>query len=142
MSSIRQRLFLLILVPLIALTLTAAKLIYNAHGDYRGATLTQEVLRVAVAAGELIHTLQIERGATAGFLQSKGEKFADTLPGIRKNSDERLAAYVREMQAAGDLTALQAIQGKARAKLDALAQVRARADKHDIGVPDQIAAYT
>jgi len=142
MSSIRQRLFLLILIPLIALALTAAKLIYNAHGDYRGATLTQEVLRVAVAAGELIHTLQIERGATAGFLQSKGEKFADTLPGIRKHSDERLAAYVREMQAAGDLAALQAIQGKARAKLDALAQIRARADKHDIGVPDQIAAYT
>jgi methyl-accepting chemotaxis protein len=142
MSSIRQRLVLLILVPLLALALTAAKLIFNAQSDYRGAQLTQEVLHVAVSSGELIHTLQIERGATAGFLQSKGAKFADTLPGIRKSSDGNLAALKTELDSAIQVAGLQPLIGKAREKLDALAQIRARVDKQEISVGDQITAYT
>lgn len=141
-TSIRQRLFLLIVVPLIALGITATNLILDAHRDYRGATLTQEVLKVAVSAGKLIHTLQIERGATAGFLQSKGEKFADTLPGIRKNSDTNLTAFQSEAQGASQLGPLQASLQNAQEKLDQLKAVRARADKFDISVPDEIAAYT
>jgi methyl-accepting chemotaxis protein len=141
-TSIRQRLFLLIVVPLIALGITATNLILNAYRDYRSATLTQEVLKVAVSAGELIHTLQIERGATAGFLQSKGAKFSDTLPGIRKNSDGNLTTYQREVQGAAQLGSLQATLQKAQEKLDTLNNVRARADKFEINVPDEIAAYT
>ncbi len=141
-TTIRQRLFFLVVVPLLALAITAGNLIHKAYGDYRGATLTQEVLKVAVAAGELIHTLQIERGATAGFIQSKGAKFGDVMPGIRKNSDANLAAYQREAGAAGQLAALQTALGKAREKLDQLNEVRARADKLEISVADEVAAYT
>jgi methyl-accepting chemotaxis protein len=141
-TSIRQRLFLLIVVPLIALGITATNLVLNASRDYQSATLTQEVLKVAVSAGELIHTLQIERGATAGFLQSKGAKFSDTLPGIRKNSDGNLATYLREAQVAVQLGSLQATLQKAQERLDQLKEVRTRADKFEISVPDEITAYT
>jgi len=141
-TSIRQRLLFLAIVPLLALAITATNLILNAWKDYRGATLTQDALKVAMASGELIHTLQIERGTTAGFLQSKGTKFSDTLPGVRKNSDDKLAAYLREAQAATGLAALQSTLNNARAKLDALKEVRAKADKFDISVPDGIGAYT
>jgi methyl-accepting chemotaxis protein len=141
-TTIRQRLFLLVIVPLLALAITAGNLIYKAYGDYRGATLTQGVLKVAVAAGELVHTLQIERGATAGFIQSKGAKFGDVLPGIRKNSDANLAAYLSEAGATGQLPALQAALAKAQEKLDQLQDVRTRADKLEISVADEVAAYT
>jgi methyl-accepting chemotaxis protein len=141
-TSIRQRLFLLIVVPLLALAITATNLIRNAYEEYRGATLTQEVLKLAVASGELIHMLQIERGSTAGFLQSKGAKFADVLPGIRQKSDERLAEYGREASAADKLSALGTALSKAQEKLDALKGVRTRADKFEISVADEVAAYT
>jgi methyl-accepting chemotaxis protein len=141
-TTIRQRLFFLVVVPLLALAITASNLIRNAYQDYSGATLTQEVLKVAVASGELIHALQIERGSTAGFLQSKGAKFADVLPGIRKKSDEQLAEYAREAGTAGRLAALGAALAKAQERLDALKEVRARTDKFEISVADEVAAYT
>lgn len=52
-STIRQRLFILVVVPLLALAVTAANLIGNAYHSYRGARLTEQALRVGVAAGEL-----------------------------------------------------------------------------------------
>ena len=141
-TTIRQRLFFLAFVPLLALTITAASLIGDAYQDARGARQTQQVLRVAVAAGELIHHLQIERGSTAGFLQSKGTKFADVLPGIRQQSDARLAAYGAEAAASAGLAALDAAVAAAGEKLEALKAVRARADKFDISVADEVKAYT
>lgn len=141
-TTIRQRLLFLAMVPLLALAITATNLIRNAYEAYRSATLTQEVLTVGVSAGELIHTLQIERGATAGFLQSKGAKFADTLPSIRKNSDERLAAYLGKSRAGTQLPALSTALGQAQEKLDALKEVRTRADKLEISVADEVTAYT
>ncbi len=141
-TTIRQRLVILIIVPLLALAITAANLILNAYRDYRGAVSTQETLKVAVAAGELIHTLQIERGTTAGFLQSKGARFADTLPGVRKNSDGKLATYLAEAGAAAGLDELQAALKSARTRLDALKDLRGRVDAFGIPVPDGIAAYT
>jgi methyl-accepting chemotaxis protein len=143
-TTIRQRLLFLVMVPMLALAVTAINLIRNAYGDYRSATVTQEVLRVAVAAGDLIHTLQIERGSTAGFLQSKGAKFADVLPGIRKNTDGKLLAYTADARSSAQLAApaLAAAVARAQERLDALNGVRVRADKMDISVPDEIAAYT
>jgi methyl-accepting chemotaxis protein len=143
-TTIRQRLVFLVMVPMLALAVTAVNLIRNAYGDYRSATVTMEVLRVAVAAGDLVHTLQIERGSTAGFLQSKGAKFADVLPGIRKNADDKRRAYAAEAASSGRLAApaLAAAVARAQERLDALNGVRSRADRMDIGVADEIAAYT
>lgn len=140
--SIRQRLFILVIVPLLALAVTAANLIGNAYHSYRSAQLTEQALQAGVAAGELIHTLQIERGATAGFLQSKGAKFADALPGIRKNTDDRLAAYQQLVAGAGRSDLLAGALAKAGESLGQLGDVRARADKQAISVADEVAAYT
>ena len=143
-TMIRRRQLLLVMVPLLALAVTAANLIRNAYQDYRSAAVTREVLRVAVAAGDLIHTLQIERGATAGFLQSKGAKFADVLPGIRKDTDGKRLAYTAEAANSGRLEApaLAAAVGRAQEGLDALNGVRSRADRLDIGVAEEMVAYT
>ena len=92
-TSIRQRLFLLTAIPLLALLLGAAVLLHDAYQGLSGAQRTAELLRYSVAAGNLIHSLQSERGASAGFLQSQGTKFAEALPGLRQDTDARLAAY-------------------------------------------------
>ena len=56
-STIKQRLFLLVAVPLVALAITSISLIRSAYTGYKGAQQTQAVLEVAVAAGTLVHTL-------------------------------------------------------------------------------------
>ena len=142
-STIKQRLFLLVAVPLLALAITSISLIRSAYSGYQGAQQTQEVLELAVAAGTLVHTLQVERGMTAGFLQSKGQKFADKLPDARSRSDKNQQAFTALASKLGKhLGQLNAPLSKAGEKLAALAEIRARADKQDLPVPEAVAAYT
>ncbi len=93
--SVSQYLFALVAIPLVGLVISALILVMGAMAVKRDATFTHGLMDVAVSAGNLIHTLQIERGATAGFLQSKGAKFGDALPGIRSNSDRGRQGFAR-----------------------------------------------
>ena len=95
-TTIKQRLMLLIVAPLISLLVFGGTLIATSYTAYRTAERTQSVLVLAVAAGKLGHALQIERGSTAGFLQSKGARFADVLPDVRARTDEQLAVFAHE----------------------------------------------
>ena len=142
-TNIRQRLILLTIVPLISLLILGLTLIIDSYQKTRAAERTQSVLQVAVAAGNLIHTLQIERGATAGFLQSKGQKFADVLPTIRSKTDEKLGAFKQELGKIDRATmpALGKTLDAANEKNNALPNLRERASKHDIPVPEHVAAY-
>ena len=121
-----------------------AKISSGSYSDYRSAQRTQTVLALAVAAGNLTHTLQIERGAPAGFLQSKGAKFADGLPGIRSKTDEQRAAFNAEA-AKIDLAAMPALADvlkQAQGQLETLANLRQRAGAQQIAVPEHVSAYT
>ena len=140
-SSIKQRLLLLLVAPLISLAILGGKLVFDSYSDYRSAQRTQSVLALAVAAGNLTHTLQIERGATAGFLQSKGAKFADVLPGIRSKTDEQRVAFNAEA-AKLDMAAMPALAEvlrQAQGQLEALANLRERAGAQQIAVPEHFA---
>ncbi|WP_205629808.1 nitrate- and nitrite sensing domain-containing protein, partial [Dechloromonas denitrificans] len=50
------------------------------------------VSEVAVAGSALVHELQKERGLSAGFIGSKGEKFRSELEQQRKETDQRVTA--------------------------------------------------
>ncbi len=94
-STIMQRLILLTAVPVIALIMSSGTLIWDSFGRYQSAGQAHSIMEVAVAAGDLIHPMQIERGMTAGYISSSGQKFADTLPEIRIVTDEKHAAFRR-----------------------------------------------
>ncbi|MBK9348863.1 MAG: nitrate- and nitrite sensing domain-containing protein [Sulfuritalea sp.] len=87
---------------------------------------------VAVAASALVHELQKERGLSAGFIGSKGEKFKEALLKQRADSDARRkvmldnfaaraddlpAVFVERMRKAND--AIAALEGK-RGEISAL----------------------
>lgn len=143
-TSIIQRLILLAIVPLLALTVLAGMQISQAFGTYRDSGQTRRLMYLSVSAGNLIHTLQIERGATAGFLQSKGQKFADVLPGMRQTTDGQMAELKRGI--AGLDAQVSPALGKAlagtRARLDELGGVRERASQLSLAVPEGVAYYS
>jgi methyl-accepting chemotaxis protein len=143
-SSIMQRLVLLVAVPLIALSLSAVMQIWQAYGTWRGAGQTQRLMQMSVSIGELVHTLQIERGATAGFVQSKGQRFADILPGARGKTDERLAGFRKDLGEidASDMPALALALAATRGKLDALADIRRKASDFSIPAAESTAYFT
>ena len=141
-GNIMQRLVLLAAIPLIALIFSSGMMILDSVARYRNAAAADSILAVAVAAGNLIHPMQVERGMTAGFIQSKGQKFSDTLPVARSNTDKQL--LVCKSQLAGiDAEAMPGLKKTiAEAQLDGLNEIRAQATQFSIPVAESTAFFT
>lgn len=89
--SIRFQLFGSLLIPVIALLIFSFILLMEKieiKGEMEKYSLATEL---AVKISNLVHETQKERGASAGFLGSKGKKFGDTLKKQRQLTDNRLA---------------------------------------------------
>jgi signal transduction histidine kinase/CheY-like chemotaxis protein len=146
-TSLKQRLFFLvslIIIPLLAIAVSMFVLIRGAYSDYSGAARTREVLHVTVAAGTLVHALQIERGSSAGFLQSEGMNFSDVLPGFRADTDACSADLIKQValvSMASTPTLAESVS-KMKSSLSGLAALRSRVDKLDISSADGVSAYS
>ena len=143
-STIVQRLTLLTAIPVIALVLSSGTLIWDSFCRYQNAVQARDIMEVAVAAGDLIHPVQIERGMTAGFIQSKGQKFSDTLPGVRAKTDEKLAAYRQLLEGinTSSMPDLEKAVEEAKRGLDGLAGKRAQASQFAITAAEASAFFT
>ena len=139
--SIRSQLLILVLIPLIALCILSANLIVGSHSQYRAATETESSLRLATAEGELIHRLQIERGATAGFLQTKGEKFSKELPDIRKNTDEQMQALLDNLASVGNASGGLSME-EAKTSFEAIRNLRAKVGRMEVSAGDAVSIFS
>lgn len=143
-STIAQRLTLLTAVPVIALILSSGMLIWDSFSRYQSAVQARSIMEVAVAAGDLIHPMQVERGATAGFVQSNGQKFADILPGTRAKTDEKLAVYKQLLEGVdtGSMPGLKKTFEEAQHKLEGLNRTRDQASQYSISAGEASAFFT
>jgi methyl-accepting chemotaxis protein len=101
-------------------------------------------IALMVAASNLLHETQKERGATAGFLGSKGKKFATKLPNQRNLTNEKLAILKKSMKANQSLLSKEAngYFTKALKQLDKLNETRNKVDKFGITTPEALKYYT
>ncbi len=93
----------------------------------------------------LIHETQKERGASAGYLGSKGKKFADILPKQRKLTDERnqqFKAYLKSLDLESFSKELKDEIHGLEQDMNRINQVRNRIDNFDISVKEEVAYYT
>jgi methyl-accepting chemotaxis protein len=88
--SIKQKLILIMLIPLTVVILLAAKLAVDSFSTSQNLRNLNKVVVLSTKIGALVHETQKERGMTAGFLGSNGEKFKTELPSQRINVDEKL----------------------------------------------------
>ncbi|MDD3056091.1 MAG: nitrate- and nitrite sensing domain-containing protein [Aliarcobacter sp.] len=87
--SIKQKLILIMLIPLIVVILLAAKLAIDSFSSSKNLQSLDNVVILSIKIGNLVHETQKERGMTAGFLGSKGEKFSTELLAQRLVVDEK-----------------------------------------------------
>lgn len=80
-TKMRVRIAIACLVPLLAFVAFAA------------------IAQIAPEISGLIHELQKERGATAGFISSKGEAFAQTLRTQRPSTDKAVTDWRQKIDA-------------------------------------------
>ena len=143
--SISKKLILLLALPLIGLIIFSAINTQQSYGEWRSLTQTEALMNFAVAIGDASHQLQIERGATAGFVQSKGERFANDLPGYRAETDQKLVvlkgSYTR-LNTASMPTSLRTTVDAAMNKLEGLKDNRDAASQFRITAPEAAGYYT
>jgi len=89
--SMRQQLLYLIALPLVGLIFLSVILSWINFSKYHSALQTETAISEAVALTALVHTLQVERGQSAGFIASEGKNFARTLPDVRAETDRVMA---------------------------------------------------
>jgi methyl-accepting chemotaxis protein len=89
--SIRHRLWALVLLPLVILSYFAYLQIDRNWSGYAGMNRLIEDCAAIRLLGDTIHALQVERGATAGFLGSKGLANRDVVDKARQAANAELA---------------------------------------------------
>ncbi|MEA3522417.1 MAG: nitrate- and nitrite sensing domain-containing protein, partial [Campylobacterota bacterium] len=95
--TIRLKLITLSAAVLIIIGGFALNNIVKTWSSYSNIQETQKLIKLSVKMSAVLHELQKERGASAGFLGSGGKKFADLLPKQQSSTDTKikeLNAYI------------------------------------------------
>ena len=144
--TLRKKFALMLFFPIVALLyFSVAGMVEKSH-LYLQAESSQKLVKFAVLAGALVHETQKERGMTAGFLGSKGKKFADELHQHRMDATDRRAEALKNFLKSFDIleygeelseTLLDAVR-----RLNGLDTMRRQIDGFSISTDQAIAFYT
>lgn len=143
--SIRQRLWFLALIPLVAALVLSGLLLSR---EYRNAEIERFVLASidkAPAISQLVHELQKERGASAGFVSSRGQQFGSQIDSRRSDSDNALKAFEADLKSVDSRLSqgeFKRHQEKALQSLRRLDEIRGKINRLEVGVSDVAGYYT
>lgn len=140
--SIRHKLFALTLLPLLGFIYFAC---IDFNYTYTKKNALQEMLVLTESASVsslLVHELQKERGASAGFLSSKGKKFSNAIQKHRQTTDQarqRLQAFIENTTLTPELEKL---FKEINTQLNLVADMRRRVDSFSVSISEEVAFYT
>jgi len=141
----RTKLLLMLMAPLLGLFYFAqVDLSLNLSKNENLSKLEQLAL-LGTKLSALVHEIQKERGMTAGFLGSKGKKFADKLPDQRTNADtkrEDLTVLLETFDADAYDTVLKDRLKQANRLLDKLSLTRQAVSAQSIKTKEALSFYT
>ena len=94
---ISVRIAIVCLLPMIAFVIFASYVAFEQYRNFSNAEQVLVVTKLAQTNAALIHELQKERGASAGFANSKGKQFADVLRQQRPLTDKAGESWQQEL---------------------------------------------
>ena len=100
---------------------------------------------LAVEISRLVHETQKERGATAGYLGSKGKKFTDILPAQHGTTDTKIASvrqFLKDFDSDSYGAQFSAQLNETISRLDRLSEIRSSVINLNITVGKAIGFYT
>ena len=101
---VKNKLIILVTIPLVSIMIMAGLVISSHITAKNQYSDLEKVIQLNVMISKLVHETQKERGATAGFLGSKGKKFANKLPAQRLSTNTKIKefkAYIKKSQVKG-----------------------------------------
>ncbi|SFG23302.1 methyl-accepting chemotaxis protein [Neptunomonas qingdaonensis] len=141
--SFKYKLLLLIVFPVLVSTLLLVREVINSY------TVNQQTGEISVYTelvtvnSALVHELQKERGATAGFLGSGGQQFSDVLRQQRvmtKKLEEKWAEFISRN--AVENTAINSLMQEVTRQLKGINDVRGRVDSLQMPLSEALKYYT
>lgn len=143
--SIKLKMALMVVVPVFVILLWLGMDSYSSYKEVKALEKISEMVLFSQKSSSLVHNLQKERGASAGFISSKGAKFSSELLSIRKDTDMTLV----ELKKFYSLIPLDEYSGSMRTKMqkavDALSkidEIRKSVDTLSVAVSVPVSYYT
>jgi methyl-accepting chemotaxis protein len=143
--SVRNKLLVLLMMPLLAVAFFSGQVILERYQAKAELQKLSELSAMAVLIGNFVHESQKERGMTAGFLGSQGKNFADKLPQERAQLDAKLELFRAKLQQVNlELYSREFNQlvAQLNQQLTQLPQIRQQVDQLAIKNPQAIGYYT
>lgn len=144
--SLRARLTLILALPTLALAAFAAFIIGQSAISLTQTRTTAALAELVIAANHVIHEQQKERGMSAGFLASKGNRFQAELQAQRKLTNQTANALAQRIEQLAEKIRLpeeiQATLKKVVQQNKGMTQLREQIDAHKIAPPASAAQYS
>lgn len=143
--SIKLKMVLIVIVPIVVILISLGVSSYKNYLEVKTLSQIQEMIGFAQKSSLLVHNLQKERGASAGFISSKGAKFSKELSGIRKDTDQtliELQSYYASMKLDAYSHDLKSKIHNAVQNLQKLQSVREQVSSLSVEVGVPVAYYT
>jgi methyl-accepting chemotaxis protein len=144
-ASFKSKLILLVSPAIFGLLIFCSILIQQEYQMVNSNKDIALLTQLSTVNSALVHELQKERGASAGFLGSKGAKFVDTLRLQRQATDLRLAnrkEFLRKNLINIEQIEIVALTNSSTFSLKNLATIRQQIDAQLITTPKAIAYFT
>ena len=135
--------FILLALPLIGflwLSISTLKQSYLVNNEVESLS---QLTKLSITYSELVHELQKERGATAGFLSSKGNKFVNELRTQRNETDSKQDIKTQFLSVNSfEQLQISQLNQQINNELAQLSQIRTQVDNLDIEAKQAIGYYT
>lgn len=143
--SLRIKIFTIVILPLGAYFFMALSNLMSGYGQLASYKQIDELSTLSADISNLVHELQKERGASAGFLGSKGTKFGSKLDNQRRDTDVK-RKKLHDSIAGYDLQSYSSeLQGKlqkALSHLEPLTQERRAISGQERTIKEAVTYYT
>ena len=143
--SVKGKLLTIVAIPVIGLVMLTIYVTGDALNAKSSSDDVRRLVYVSTANSLLVHELQKERGASAGYLGFKGAAFGEILDKQRKNTDMAIKARAKILKdvSSDDLPAqVKNILQKNDANLQSLASIREKVSNQSIPLADALGYYT
>ncbi len=123
---ITQRIMLALALPVLGMMFFSGSIVLEKRQAVKNMKRLEHLADLAPIISALVHEMQKERGASAGFITSKGKRFADMLSSQRLETDSKRAALLaalknfRASDYSSDLTVKIDLATEALTKIDPL----------------------
>ncbi|WP_321778172.1 methyl-accepting chemotaxis protein [Sulfurimonas sp.] len=143
--SIKIKLFLIFIIPVVALTFQITSAIIDKKSIINEENILSISVGIVTKVSSFVHEIQKERGATAGYLSSNGKKFGAKLKLQRVSTDAKLQE-LKNLLESSDLDALPSLYindlKHALSNISSIASIRSQVSSLSMDKAQAISFYT